>query len=315
MLKTIFEGVFLAVTVAGLGVAGLNMTGKLQNSAPTITYQTFDMQVPLKLSDKALPVPSASPSPSASVIRIETDRLMLTKDNTLTLRGPIDDESASTLIAEAFKLDSKYKSDPIYLVLRTPGGSIDAGINIVNALRGLHRPVHTITLFAASMGFQTVQQLGTRYLTDTATLMSHRAFGGMQGEIGGSQPSSLVNRIRMVADIMDKFDTDTVARTSGRQTLDSYQKSYIAELWLIGKNAIVQGYADKLSVISCSDTGREVKTMNAGIFGKVEVSVSKCPLDGSIQLASGKYTDKEVEQIKNAISDMESPTGSYSSKF
>jgi ATP-dependent protease ClpP protease subunit len=79
--------------------------------------------------------------------------LTLTADNTLVLDTQMDAQSVSVLMAKALVMDSKLKSnEPIYLVLYTPGGSIDDGLTFISFMKALNRPVHTITLFAASMG-------------------------------------------------------------------------------------------------------------------------------------------------------------------
>ena len=83
-------------------------------------------------------------------------------------------------------MDASLKSGyPIYLFLNTPGGSIQAGLELIEGLNGINRPIHTVTLFAASMGWQLVQHLGTRYVLKYGVLMSHKARGQFSGEFGG----------------------------------------------------------------------------------------------------------------------------------
>lgn len=56
------------------------------------------------------------------------DKIQLSKNNTLSLNGPINGASAAKLFEEARKLDSETPSkDPIYLVLYTPGGASRLG--------------------------------------------------------------------------------------------------------------------------------------------------------------------------------------------
>src|SRR5579859_4879597 len=101
------------------------------------------------------------------------DTIVLSKENTLVLNSEVNGESVGKIIADAKQLDkglntlkSKIKGEkkPLYLFLNTPGGSIQSGLEMIEALNGLGRPTHTVTLFAASMGFQIAQNLGDRYV-------------------------------------------------------------------------------------------------------------------------------------------------------
>ena len=216
----------------------------------------------------------------ASAKPVKQTEIVLTDDNVISLRSAFTDESVGKLIEEADKLNSRLPSgQPIYLFLRTPGGSIQAGLELFEYLKGLNRPVHTITLFAASMGFQTVQQLGQRYILKYGILMSHKASGGVQGEFGGGY-SQLDSRYGLWLRRIDLLDQDTVNKTKGKQTLTSYRAAYANELWLNGQEAVDQGYADKVVTVKC-DSSLESKTEDAtinAIFFSVNVKLSKCPL-------------------------------------
>lgn len=318
MLKTVLEGVFLVATVVGLGAAGINIANKLETNPPRLTYHSLDMEVPLNRASSPTALPSPAVSPKAVVEPVETEHLMLDKTNTILLRGEINDSSVSEVMTKAFKLNLiESSSSPIYLVLKSPGGSIMAGMDMIQALKGLRRPVHTVTIMSASMAFQTVQQMGTRYVLDTGVLMSHRAMGGMSGEIGGRQPSSIRNRIGLIEDIMNKFDEDTVARTNGKQTMESYQTSYTAELWLLGARAVREGYADKLAVLSCSSNmGKETKVLKTALFGDVTLSFSECPLDSNVSVAGsdkGPLSYEQIQQIKETFYESESVNSTLTS--
>lgn len=225
----------------------------------------------------------------------KVQEIVLTDENTISLRTAFTDDSVGRLIAEADKLNSRLPSgQPIYLFLRTPGGSIQAGLELFEYLKGLNRPVHTITLFAASMGFQTVQQLGNRYILKYGILMSHRASGGFQGEFGG-EASQMDSRYGLWLRRIQLLDKETVARTRGKQTLKSYQAAYANELWLNGEEAVQQGYADAVVTVKCH-ASLENKTEDYDIrdfFASATVTVSRCPMKtGILDVKANVVTNK-----------------------
>src|ERR1700692_1248743 len=113
----------------------------------------------------------------------KNNTVVLSKDNTVVLSGEVDEKTASEVIPKARALSQQYfqGNKPLYLFLNTPGGSIQIGLEIIEALKGLGRPINTVSLFSASMGFQIVQGLSERLVLSNGILMSHRAAGQISG--------------------------------------------------------------------------------------------------------------------------------------
>ena len=242
----------------------------------------------------------------------KTKIINLSSDNTLVLNQSFSTASVGKLMEEATKLDANLKSGyPIYLFLRTPGGSVQAGMELFEFLKGLNRPVHTITLFAASMGFQTVQHLGTRYILKYGVLMSHKARGGFRGEFGGGF-SQIDSRYGMWLRRIDQMDKVTVERTKGKQTLESYRASYDNEMWLNGQEAVDKGYADEVVVAKCGESlkGEVEETINLGWF-RADIVRSKCPLNTS---AKRKKTNVFTNKGLMNLEDFLAQNGSFGKK-
>jgi len=231
--------------------------------------------------------------------------LKLTADNTVVLRQSFNSSSVTALKKDLLKLNANLKSGyPIYLVLYSPGGSIQKGLELFEFIKGLNRPVHTVTIFAASMGFQTVQSLGERYILKYGVLMSHKARGGFQGEFGG-RLSQLDSRYGMWLKKIDMLDKVTVARTNGKQTLKSYRASYDNELWLNGPEAVEKGYADAIATVSCDVTltSKEIKQIFDLGFFRLQVTFSGCPLITSPLAVRGELlTNKGYMGITDFLS-------------
>lgn len=210
----------------------------------------------------------------------KSETVTLSKHNTLVLNDEVNDETVAKISATALVMDEKLdEGEPIYLVLNTPGGSISAGLELIDNLKALGRPINTVTVFAASMGFQIAQGLNERLITSNGVLMSHRARGGMSGEFGGQSPSQFEQRFAFWNNKIKQLDEITVARTKGKQTLQSYQAAYENELWLTGKAAVDQGYADQVRSIKCDSSLTGTTTQSFPFFGMIiDLVVSECPL-------------------------------------
>lgn len=213
----------------------------------------------------------------------KSSSLVLKKSNTIVLNDQVDDLSVAKVTAQAYALDAALpKSEPIYFILNTPGGSITAGLEMIANLNALGRKINTVTIFAASMGFQTVQGLnGERLVLSHGELMSHKAFasGGFSGEFGGKEPTQITSRYQYWVSKIRELDEQTVKRTNGKQTLASYQDAYENELWVSGQTAVNQGYADKVVAPRCDKSLSGTKDVPISFMGlEIILKMSECPL-------------------------------------
>lgn len=231
--------------------------------------------------------------PISSLSRSEAstnkDNVVISADNTIVLMGEVTGESVGQVIAKAKELDlelggmkEKYSSKrPLYLFLYSPGGSIQSGLELIEALKGLGRPVHTITMFSASMAFQIAQNLDDRLILKSGALMSHHAAGQFQGSFGG-KATQMDRRYKFWLDRIKELDEQTVKRTNGKQTYESYTSEYDAEMWLTGTESVSEGYADRVVTVKCDKSLAGVTTQHANFLGMdVAYDLDKCPLNTS----------------------------------
>lgn len=238
--------------------------------------------------------------------------IVLTSKNTIALTDQVSDESAAKVFLEAMELDVNLsKGTPINLVLYTPGGSVQAGLELMQNLNSLGRPINTITIFAASMGFQLVQNLGERQILSSSILMSHNASGGAEGEFGGGKESQLENRILFWKRRVQSMDEQTVKRTKGKQTLESYRNAYDHELWLNGAESIDQGYADRLVNARCDKSLSGTRHQNIKFMGmNISVGFSKCPLiTGPLSVEVNVLTNKGTTMTYSEFTNLGGQTG------
>lgn len=208
----------------------------------------------------------------------------LNKDNTITFNQAFDAMTVAQKQSELLQLAEKSSEKDLYIVMYTPGGSISAGQLFINTVKALDKKVHTITIFSASMGYQTVQALGKRYILPSGILMSHRAYvSGLQGQF----PGELNKRIEMLMKSTESMEVVSAARVG--MSLEEYKKAIHDELWVIGQDAVNKGHADEVVLAKCdkSLSGSYIKTFNT-FFGPVDVEFSNCPLiTGPLRILRG----------------------------
>lgn len=202
--------------------------------------------------------------------------ILLTSENTVSLLGPVDDQSISELMQDLNKVSQTgNKKDPIFLVLNTPGGSVFAGLELMQYVNTLRRPVHVVANYAASMGFHILQNSPKRYVTKFATIMSHRASGGFRGEI----PQQITSRLNHIIDLVTKMDEEVIKRTNGKHTKESYTELIRDEYYAVGSNAVSDGFADEVVTLKCDDSLNTVKNVTINVlFFQIEAQISNCPL-------------------------------------
>lgn len=233
--------------------------------------------------------------------------VVLTSKNLLVLNGEVNGESTSAVISKAKDLCQGKMFGPkptLNLFLNTPGGGIQPGLEMIEALKGTGCKINTITLFAASMGFQIVQNLDDRLVLKNGTMMSHRAAGQMEGSFGGVHPSQMDSRYQFWLDRIRDLDEQTVSRTKGKQTYDSYIKEYDHELWLTGPKSVKEGYSDKVVLVRCDDSIQGTTKHSIDFMGtQISYELDACPLNTAplnINMLMPQGKDLPLE-IKNEI--------------
>ncbi len=232
-----------------------------------------------------------------SINAIAADKeIVLTSKNTVTLRGPVTRESVGEVMHELNALAKEGEtSDPIYLILNTPGGSVMAGLDLIEFMNKLRRPVFSVAKYAASMGFHILQNSPRRYVTKYATIMSHRASGGFQGDI----PQQVGSRLKHVIDLIDKMDEHVISRTNGKYTKNEYAELIRDEYYAVGNNAIEDRFADEVVSLKCDSSLDELveKTVQSFIFS-FKVKLSRCPLLTEPLIERSEDTSKIMEYLE-----------------
>jgi ATP-dependent Clp protease protease subunit len=109
----------------------------------------------------------------------------LLKDRIIFLGSAIDDDVANAVIAQLLFLAADDPEKDIHLYINSPGGSVTAGMGIMDTMRFIKPDVSTICMgMAASMGslLLTAGEKGKRFALPNAEIMIHQPLGGVRGQ-------------------------------------------------------------------------------------------------------------------------------------
>ena len=128
----------------------------------------------------------------------------LLKDRVIFLGEAIDNSVANIVVGQLLFLESVDPDKEIYLYINSPGGSVTAGMAILDTMRFIRCPVCTICIGeASSMGavLLTAGEKGKRFSLPNARIMIHQPLGGFHG-----QATDIQIRAREMLRVKDKLN-------------------------------------------------------------------------------------------------------------
>jgi ATP-dependent Clp protease protease subunit len=109
----------------------------------------------------------------------------LLKERIIFIGTAIDDNVANVVIAQLLFLESEDSKKDITIYVNSPGGSVSAGLAIIDTMNFIKPDVSTMcTGMAASMGAMILMSgaRGKRYILPHSEVMIHQPLGGAQGQ-------------------------------------------------------------------------------------------------------------------------------------
>ena len=109
----------------------------------------------------------------------------LLKERIIFVTGPIEDQMANLIVAQLLFLASEDPKKDISLYINSPGGSVTAGLAIIDTMHHVTADVSTVCVgINASMGALILSQgaKGKRYILPNAEVMIHQPMGGAYGQ-------------------------------------------------------------------------------------------------------------------------------------
>src|SRR5690349_17163378 len=168
----------------------------------------------------------------------------LLKDRIIMLTGPVTDESANTIIAQMLFLANEQPKVDIQFYVNSPGGSVSAGLGIIDTMKFLHCDVATTCIgMAASMGacLLAAGTKGKRAVLPNAQVMLHQPLIG--GVLQGPATDLGIEAAHMLR-LRDRL-YKLMAEYTGK-TAEQIHRDFDRNKWLFAEEAIAYGCADRV---------------------------------------------------------------------
>lgn len=114
----------------------------------------------------------------------------LLRERIIFCNGEVEEHMSVIVVAQLLFLESENSSQPINMYINSPGGSVSAGLAIIDTMNYIKPPVSTTCIgFAASMGclILAAGEPGMRFSLPNSKIMQHQPSGGASGTATDAQ--------------------------------------------------------------------------------------------------------------------------------
>ena len=168
----------------------------------------------------------------------------LLKEGTIFLGGPIDDNVANIVIAQLLFLQHEDPKREISMYINSPGGSIHAGLAIIDTMQHIKNDISTVGVGLAASMAAVILSCGTkgkRQILPNAEVMIHQPIGGTEGQAADIEISAK-HIIKMRA-LLNKI----LAKNTG-QTLSKIEKDVDRDFFMDAEEAKKYGIVNQILV-------------------------------------------------------------------
>lgn len=166
----------------------------------------------------------------------------LLKERIIFIGSGIDADVANLVIAQLIFLAHEDEKKDITLYINSPGGSVSAGMAIIDTMNFIKPHVSTVCIgMAASMGAMILScgEKGKRFILPNAEVMIHQPLGGAEGQ--ASDIAIQAEHILKTRDTLYKM----LAENTGKP-LDTIKKDADRDYWMSASESVKYGIVDKV---------------------------------------------------------------------
>ncbi len=166
----------------------------------------------------------------------------LLKENIIFIGDDIHDQVANLIVAQLLFLQSEDPKKDISIYINSGGGSVTAGLAIIDAMNHVKNDVSTVCIgMAASMAAVILScgKKGKRFALPNSEIMIHQPLGGARG-----QASDIEITAKHILKIKDKMNKMLSENTG--QSLKQIEKDVDRDFFMSADEAKKYGIVDKV---------------------------------------------------------------------
>ena len=166
----------------------------------------------------------------------------LLKERIVFIGGGINADLANSVVAQLLHLEQEDAKKDITIYVNSPGGSVDAGMAIIDTMNFIKPDVSTVCVgMAASMGAMILSagEKGKRYTLPNSRIMIHQPMTGVEG-----QASDILITAEEIIKIKNKLIDMLVKAT--KQKRDKVEKDMDRDYWMGSEEAKEYGIIDTI---------------------------------------------------------------------
>jgi ATP-dependent Clp protease protease subunit len=165
----------------------------------------------------------------------------LLKDRVVILHDEVNDQTASVVVAQLLYLESEGDGD-IHFYINSPGGSVIAGLSILDTMRFIKCDVSTIVMGqAASMGSLLASSgtKGKRLMLPSARHMIHQVSSGTRG-------TAIDMKIALEETLkLNEYLTNIYVENTGK-TYEQLENDMSRDKFMSAQESVAYGLVDKI---------------------------------------------------------------------
>jgi ATP-dependent Clp protease protease subunit len=164
----------------------------------------------------------------------------LLKDRIIMISGEIEDEMASSIVAQLLFLETMNPEEEIAIYINSPGGVATAGLAIYDTMKLIKPKIKTICIGqAASMGAFLLSAGDERLALPHARIMIHQPIGGTGGQATDIEIQT--KEILYIKKLLSKLMSEHTG-----QKIEKIEKDTDRDFFMSSEEAVEYGIIDKV---------------------------------------------------------------------
>ncbi|KGH70977.1 Clp protease [Oenococcus oeni S25] len=170
----------------------------------------------------------------------------LLKDRIILVQGEVEDQMATSIVAQLLFLDAQDPNKDIYMYINSPGGSVTAGMAIVDTMNFIRSDVQTIVMGMAASMATIIASSGTkgkRFMLPNAEYLIHQPMGGTGAGTQQTDMSIIADQL-----LKTRKRLNNILKENSGKPIEKIEKDTERDHWMDSKETLDYGLIDKILI-------------------------------------------------------------------